>query len=77
MSSRKRSAAAAIQATPESADVLTRRAALCRDMPERLDHLQRVLDLARRSLGGPDPEASLGYLARLAHHAGRARADFQ
>lgn len=65
------SAAAAHGATPESA-VEASRSHLRAELPHHLEQLQRTLALAAGALNGPDPEASLGYLALLEEHLQRA-----
>lgn len=38
------------------------------ELPGHLDRLANALSLARGALGGPDPEAALGFLAVLDEH---------
>jgi hypothetical protein len=65
------SAAAALEATPESA-VEASRQHLRAVLPQHLEQLQRTLSLAAGALSGPDPEASLGFLQLLDEHLQRA-----
>lgn len=59
------SAAVAVKVTPESAALESLRERLRSELPKRAHLMRRALDLAVGALDGPDPEASLGYLALL------------